>query len=112
MNKQIKKIIRVALLILALVNVVLAMFGLSPIDLDSETVTNFINSGAVIAMALWNTWKNCSVTQPHLKADEIAKHIKQGAEIVIKYQAGGEFAETGTEAEHEIDDPEDAEVIE
>lgn len=108
MDKQVRKIIRVALLVLALANVVLAMFGLSPIDLDSETVSNFINSGAVIVMALWNTWKNCSVTQPYLKADEIAEHIKQGAEIVIQYQAGGE---AGLDADaHERRDPRDVEV--
>lgn len=110
MQKQVKKVIRVALLVLALINIVLAMFGLSPIDLDSETVTNFINSGAVIVMALWNTWKNCSVTQPHLKADEIAEHIKQGAQIIIQYQSGGELAKTGSEIEHEYDDPADIEV--
>ena len=105
MEKQIKKTIRVALLILALLNITLSLFGLSPIDLDSETVTNFVNSGAVIVMALWNTWKNCSVTQPHLKADEIAEHIKEGAEVIIQYHAGGENSVTGGALEHEYDDP-------
>lgn len=110
MDKQVRKIIRVALLVLALVNVALSLFGMSPIDLDSETVNNFVSSGAVIVMALWNTWKNCSVTQPHLKADEIAEHIKQGAEIIIEYKTGSEQAYDTNQDYHEIEDPEDVGV--
>lgn len=109
MNKNVKKIIRVTLLIIALINVGLDLAGYPVIDLDSQTVTTFINEGFVVAMALWNTWKNFSVTQPHLKADEIAEHIKQGAEIVIQYKTGGEHDYGSNADHHEVDDPEDAE---
>ena len=90
MNKQVTKVIRVALLILALLNIVLASVGLSPVDLDNETLTNFINDGFAIIMALWSCWKNCSVTRPHLKADEVAEAIKEGAEVYIEYKYGAE----------------------
>lgn len=90
MNKTILKIIRVALLILALLNIVLASVGLSPIDLDSETLTNFINNGFAVVMALWSCWKNCSVTRPHLEADKVAEAIKEGAEVYIEYKYGAE----------------------
>lgn len=109
MNKTVLKIVRVALLILALINIVLAMFGVSPIELDSETITNVINGGAVIVMALWNTWKNCSVTTPHLKADEVANAIKEGAEVYIEYKYG---AESDYGFEPEEDDGDDAEYEE
>ncbi len=110
MNKTVKKIIRLALLVLALINIILSSLGLSPIELDSEVLTNFINDGWVVAMALWNTWKNFSVTDAHLKADELAWHIKRGAEVVIQYQQGGEGM-TASEIDHEADDPEDAQEV-
>lgn len=111
MNKTVKKIIRVALLILALVNIVLAHLGLSPIDLDSATLTQFINDGFVIIMALWNTWKNCSVTKPHLQADEIAEAIRDGAEVYIEYKYGAE-SDYGFEPDEYDDDDDDGEYEE
>lgn len=108
MNKTKKKIIRVALLILALLNLALSAAGLSPIDVDSDTLTNFINDGWAIAMALWCCWKNCSVTRPHLQADEVAQAIREGAEIIIQYRTGGEAC-PGSESDHETSDPADPE---
>lgn len=89
MNKM--KITRVVILILALVNVVLASFGLSPIDLSSAELTAAVNDLWVVVSALWCCWKNFSVTDAHLKADSLAEHIKRGAEIVIEYKTGGEI---------------------
>lgn len=103
MNNTVKKIIRVALLILALLNIVLASVGLSPIDLDNATLTNFINDGFAIVMALWSCWKNCSVTKPHLQADEIAHAIKEGAEVYVEYKYGPE-SDYGFEPEEDEDD--------
>lgn len=84
------KAIRLAILVLALANVVLDSFGLSPIDLDNATITSAVNDCWAIGMALWCCWKNFSLTEAHLKADEVAEHIKKGAEIVIEYKSGGE----------------------
>lgn len=109
MDKTVKKIIRVMLLVLALLNLCLSAAGMSPIDLDSQAVTDFINNGAVIALALWNTWKNCSVTKPHLKADEVAEAIKKGAEIIIQYRQGSERLLDADEIEQEEGDPDDPE---
>ena len=85
MNKTVLKIIRVALLILALLNIVLASVGLSPIDLDSETLTNFINNGFAVVMALWSCWKNCSVTRPHLEADKVEIPAYRKTERPLSY---------------------------
>lgn len=114
MNKTVLKVIRVSLLVLALINTVLTMIGVSPIDLDSEVVTNVINGGAIIVTALWNTWKNCSVTRPHLEADKVAEAIKEGAEIVIQYRYGAE-SDYGFEPEEDdgdYDEYEEAEEME
>ena len=112
-NKTKLKIIRVALLVLSLVNLALSTAGLSPIDVDSDTLTTFINDGWAIAMALWCCWKNCSVTKPHLQADEVAEAIKNGAQIVIEYRQGSERLMDANEFEHEAlepDAPEEEEV--
>jgi len=106
-NKTKLKIIRVALLVLALVNLVLSTAGLSPIDVDSDTLTNFINDGWAIAMALWCCWKNFSVTKPHLQADEVAEAIKNGAQIVIEYRQGSERLMDADEIEHEALEPDE-----
>ena len=109
-NKTKLKIIRVALLVLALLNLVLSTAGLSPIDVDSDTLTNFINDGWAIAMALWCCWKNFSVTKPHLQADEVAEAIKNGAQIVIEYRQGSERLMDANEIEHEALEPETPEL--
>ena len=111
MDKTVLKIIRVALLILALLNIVLASAGLSPIDLDNETLTDFINNGSVIVMALWSCWKNCSVTRPHLEADKVAEAIRDGAEVYIEYKYGAE-SDYGFEPEEDDGDTEEYEEAE
>lgn len=108
-SKTIKKIVRVALLVLTLLNIALAAAGLSPIDLDSQALEDFINNGAAIAMALWCCWKNCSVTQPYLDADKIAEGIKNGASVILEYRVGSERPWDGDEIEHESMDPDDVE---
>ena len=110
MDNQVKKAIRVALLVLALLNVVLKGLGLPSIDLSDEALTNFVTYGWMIASALWCCWKNCSVTKPYLQADKVAEAIKNGANIIIEYRYGGERALDGDEIEHELREPDDAEV--
>ena len=106
-KNTIKKIVRVTLLVLTLLNLALSAVGLSPIDLDSQTLEEFITAGSTIAMALWCCWKNCSVTKPHLDADKIAEAIKQGANIIIEYRAGSERARDNDEIEHELLEPDE-----
>ena len=105
MDKTKMKIIRVAVMLLALLNLALSTAGMSPIELDSDTLTTFINDGWAIAMALWCCWKNFSVTKPHLQADEVAEAIKNGAEIIIEYRQGSERLLDANEIEHEALEP-------
>ena len=107
MNKKVLKIIRVALLVLALINIVLVSFGIEPIKIDDQTLANFINDGFAIVMAIWCCWKNFSVTTPAIKADEVMKALKAGIDVIIQYQNGGEAEHDVDELTHENDDPED-----
>ncbi|MBE6792345.1 MAG: phage holin [Ruminococcaceae bacterium] len=62
-------VIRTVLLVLALVNQVLAAFGLSPLPLENETVTTLISLGFTVVTALVAWWKNNSFTQKAQAAD-------------------------------------------
>ena len=64
-------LIRTILLVLALINQVLAVFGKSPIPIDDDTLTNFISTAWTVIASLIAWWKNNSFTDKAIKADEM-----------------------------------------
>ena len=70
-------IIRTVLLVLALVNQLLAVFGISPLPLEDETMTELLSLGftAVTAIAAW--WKNNSFTKKAQAADEYLRSLRE-----------------------------------
>ena len=64
-------LIRTILLVLALINQILAVFGKSPIPIDDDTVTNLISTAWTIIASLIAWWKNNSFTDKAIKADDI-----------------------------------------
>ena len=64
-------IIRTVVLALALINQVLTMSGHSPIPISDEQVTEVITLVATIGAAVWSWWKNNSVTQAAIEADQV-----------------------------------------
>ena len=69
-------IIRLAILLLTLINTVAVMAGFSPIDLTDAVVTETVEAVytavsylILVVSTLWAAWKNNSITQPALKAD-------------------------------------------
>ncbi len=66
-------LIRTILLVLALVNQVLSVFGVSPIPIDDDTVTNLISTIWTVIASLIAWWKNNSFTDKAIKADEMLK---------------------------------------
>lgn len=66
-------IIRTIVLVLALVNQVLSVYGKSPIPISDETVELLVSTicTAVAALVAW--WKNNSFTQAAIKADSTFK---------------------------------------
>ncbi len=66
-------ITRTVILILALINQGLTMFGHSPIPIEDETIVEFFAYGATIITALIAWWKNNSYTQKAIRADKTFK---------------------------------------
>ena len=64
-------LIRTILLVLALINQILAVFGKSPIPIDDDTVTNLISTAWTVIASLIAWWKNNSFTLNAVKADEV-----------------------------------------
>ena len=73
MKKKITKgtFIRTILLVLALINQILAVFGKSPIPIDDDTVTNLISTVWTVIASLIAWWKNNSFTDKAIKADKM-----------------------------------------
>lgn len=70
-------IIRTIILILALTNQVLAIYGKQAIPVTEEEVYQLISLVVTIGSALWTWWKNNSFTQPALKADEYMERLRK-----------------------------------
>lgn len=73
----------VFILLIALVNAVLQMFGINTLPIENEKVTNIISTVFLIVTALYNTWKNRNVTSASQLAQNITDAIKNG-EILEK----------------------------
>ena len=77
MKVKSETIIRTIVLILALVNQVLAIYGKDKIPITEDEVYQLITLAATIGSALWAWWKNNSFTQPAIKADEYMERLRQ-----------------------------------
>ena len=64
-------LIRTILLVLALINQILAVFGKSPIPIDDGTATNLISTVWTVIASLIAWWKNNSFTDKAIKADKM-----------------------------------------
>lgn len=69
-------ITRTVLLILALINQLLTVFGKSPLPFDDETITQLVSLGFTIATSILSWWKNNSFTWAAIKADGIMNELK------------------------------------
>lgn len=73
----------VFILLLALVNAVLAMFGIKTLPIENDEIATIVSGIFLVGAALWNTWKNRNVTTVAQVVQQIADALKQG-EIVEK----------------------------
>ena len=69
--------IRTALLLLALVNQLLTVMGISPLPLEDETVTELISLGFTAVTAVMAWWKNNSFTKEAQAADEYLHALRE-----------------------------------
>ena len=77
MKVKTETIIRTVVLLLALANQVLAIYGKEKIPITEEEVYQLISLVVTIGSALWAWWKNNSFTQPALKADEYMERLRK-----------------------------------
>lgn len=72
----------VLLLVIALVNAVLQMFGINTIPIANEDVSGIVSTVFLIVTALWNTYKNRNISSASQISQEITDAIKNG-EILV-----------------------------
>lgn len=72
----------IALLVLALINAVLQMFGINVLPIQNDDISNIVSVIFLIVTAAWNTWKNRNFTKASQEAQALTDMIKNG-EILI-----------------------------
>ena len=68
----------ILILVVALVNAVLQMFGVDTLPIDDENISAIVSTVFLIVTALWNTWKNRNISTASQIAQEITDAIKSG----------------------------------
>lgn len=70
-------IIRTALLLLAIINNVLALFGKAPLPITNEQLELIISTIFTVVMAVINWWKNNSFTKPAIQGDVLMRRLRK-----------------------------------
>lgn len=70
-------IIRTFILLLALINQVLHIFGISPIPVENEMISQLITAVFTVLASIWAWWKNNSFTKEAQEADKFLKELKR-----------------------------------
>ena len=73
----------VLILLVALINSVLQMFGINTLPIENEEVSNIVSTVFLIVTAIWNTWKNRNISTASQTAQQITDAIKNG-EILVE----------------------------
>ena len=69
-------ITRTIILLLALVNQILAYFGISPLQIADEDIGTVITILFTIGASVVSWWKNNSFTKTAIQADELKRNLK------------------------------------
>lgn len=70
-------IIRTIVLVLALANQVLAIYGKEALPITEDEVYQAITLIVTIATSLWAWWKNNSFTRPAIEADAYMEQLRE-----------------------------------
>ena len=73
----------VLILLVALINAILQMFGINTLPIGNEEVTSIVSTVFLIVTVLWNTWKNRNISTASQTAQQITNAIKNG-EILVE----------------------------
>lgn len=69
-------IVRTALLLLAIINNLLAIFGKAPLPITNEQLELIVSTIITVVMALINWWKNNSFTKAAIQGDMLKDRLK------------------------------------
>lgn len=69
--------VRLALLLISVVNLALRCFGADTLPMNNEAVEDFVSVAFTVASTLAAYWKNNSFTSAALAADETLKKLSQ-----------------------------------
>ena len=72
----------VLILLVALINAVLQMFGINTLPIEDEEVSNIVSTVFLIVTTLYNVYKNRNITVASQKAQQITDSIKAGELLV------------------------------
>lgn len=73
----------IVILLAALINAVLQIFGIRTVPIEDSEISNIISTIFLIITTLWNTWKNRNITTISQEAQQIADALRNG-EILEK----------------------------
>ena len=73
--------IRLAVLVILLINQILITLGWTPIPFSEEQIYEGISSVALVGVALWNWWKNNNVTEEAQEAQIYLNELKSKKNI-------------------------------
>ena len=73
----------VLILLVALVNAVLQMFGFNTLPIENGEISEIVSTVFLIITVLWNTWKNRNISTASQTAQQITNAIKNG-EILVE----------------------------
>lgn len=68
----------ILVLLIALINAVLQIFGIKTLPIEDGEVSNIISTIFLIGTTLWNTWKNRNITTVAQEAQQIADAVRDG----------------------------------
>lgn len=68
----------ILILLIALINAVLQIFGIKTLPIEDGEVSNIISTVFLIVTTLWNTWKNRNITTVAQEVQQIADAIRDG----------------------------------
>ena len=73
-------IIRTALLVLAIINNLLSIFGKPVLPITNEQVELVVSTFITVIMAVVNWWKNNSFTKPALEGDILMHRLRKAGD--------------------------------
>jgi len=70
-------IARTIILGLVIINAVLKIMGIAPIEIQESYIYDLVTAVTVVVVPIWTWWKNNSFTIGAIKADEILEIIRE-----------------------------------